>query len=54
MQASTAKMNSQYELQKAKLGANASETEKLRLKIDHLGNQHTIAAEKGTKLSTAT
>ena len=36
LQSSLSKLNAQYELQKATLGENASEIEKLRLKIDNL------------------
>ncbi|PHF13117.1 hypothetical protein COF79_31805, partial [Bacillus toyonensis] len=43
LQSSLSKLNAQYELQKATLGENASEIEKLRLKIDNLGEQHTVA-----------
>ncbi|PEC57518.1 hypothetical protein CON91_32825, partial [Bacillus wiedmannii] len=46
LQSSLSKLNAQYGLQKATLGENASEIEKLRLKIDNLGEQHTVAASK--------
>lgn len=40
LRATMSRMNSEYDLQRAKLGANASETDKLRLKMDHLGKVH--------------
>ncbi|MGK8429702.1 hypothetical protein OF864_00105 [Bacillus cereus] len=46
MQSSFSKLNAQYELQKVTFGENASEIEKLRLKIDNLEKQHTVVASK--------
>lgn len=40
------KLNAEYELQKSQLGDNATETEKLALKMEHLNKSHEVAGEK--------
>ncbi len=40
LKATMQRMNAEYDLQKSKLSANASEAEKLRLKTEHLGKAH--------------
>lgn len=46
LEGQTEKLNAEYELQVAQLGENASESDKLSAKMDHLNDVHELAGEK--------
>lgn len=46
LETQTEKLNAEYKLQVAQLGANAKETEKLKLKTEQLKKEHDLAKEK--------
>lgn len=46
LESQTDKLNAKYDLQKAQLGDNASESDKLALRMEHLNATHEIAKEK--------
>lgn len=46
LETQTEKLNAQYELQVARLGENAKESEKLALQMEHLNKSHDTAKEK--------
>lgn len=46
LETQTSKLNAEYDLQVAQLGNNADESDKLKLKMEHLNNTHEVAGEK--------
>lgn len=46
LESQMSKLNAEYELQATQLKDNASETDKLKLKLDHLNKSHDVAKEK--------
>lgn len=46
LETQTEKLNAEYELQVAQLGANAKESDKLKLKMENLNDTHELAKEK--------
>lgn len=46
MKSQSSKLRQEFTLQEAQLGNNASETDKLRVKLDYLGKAHQLAGQK--------